>query len=206
LSVAALLALVAILAVLAGCGGSAGGDTAGDGSGAPDNVASGSVRAGEVGGGAKGRRDASSAAAQRSSQGAARKDEAVSKTGGSRSEGASKHDAAPGDSTSKGTNGVAEVRSHSGHCPANITREQCKALAEQPISSAPSYTAKEPKDCLQAASRKVCEGMFEAEQAGHQNAGPSVAVERCLEERTRAQCEAQLAAQLEAQYAASKGE
>jgi hypothetical protein len=204
LSLAALLTLVAILAALVGCGDS---NTGGDVSGAPDNVTSGSVRAGEAGGGAKGRRGAGPAASQPSSQGAAHKDEVAPQAGGKRSEGASKHDAAPDHSAPKGSTGAAEVRSHSGgHCPANITREQCKALAEQPISSAPSYTAKGPQDCLQAASREACERMFEAEQASHQNAGSSVAVERCLEERTRAQCEAQLAAQLEAQYAASKGE
>jgi hypothetical protein len=200
-------------AAAAGCGDSAGGDTAGDSSSTSDKVVSGSVRPGEVSSGAEKRRDPGSTGAQRFSPAAAGKNEVGPRTKDSQSGGAPKHDAAPGkqnaapaDGASKGSTGVAEVRSHSGHCPANITREQCKALAEQPISDAPSYTAKKPEDCLQAASREVCEGMFEAEQAGQQNSGPSVAVEHCLEERTRAQCEAQLAAQLEAQYAASKGE
>ncbi len=94
---------------------------------------------------------------------------------------------------------------HSGHCPSNITREQCKAYAEQPVSDDPSYPAEGPNDCTKAMSRETCEEQFEAERSSR-SGDSSVSVDRCLEEHSRAQCEAQLAAQLEAEHGNSKGD
>jgi hypothetical protein len=74
------------------------------------------------------------------------------------------------------------------------------------MSAAPSYSQKNPSDCLQTMSRETCEEIFKAEQGNVASSGPSFNVERCLAESSRTQCEAQLAAQIEAEYAASKGE
>lgn len=84
----------------------------------------------------------------------------------------------------------------SGHCPNNITRAQCKAYVEQPVGDEPSHSVNTPESCGQAMSQKACEEQFEAEQAGK---GQSVDAEHCLEEESRAQCEAQLGPQIEAE-------
>jgi hypothetical protein len=112
-----------------------------------------------------------------------------------------------GDRKSGGNgNGSGSASGRSGRCPKNITREQCRAYAEQPVSDGPSYVAGEPADCAKTMSREACKEQFEEERAAQETAGPSVDVEHCLEERTRAQCEAQVATQLEAERAAAKGE
>lgn len=104
-----------------------------------------------------------------------------------------KHEAHQGNA-GHGNSGTEKVGS--GSCPSNITRAQCKAYVEQPVGDAPSHPVNTPESCGQAMTQKACEEQFEAEQAGK---GQSVDAERCLEEESRARCEAQLGPQIEAE-------
>lgn len=192
-----LLTVVAAAAMLAGCGGGGDAETAAD-----------------AGSGSSGAMTADPAPGEKSDTGRERTRADHGTPDASLPPG--NRDDAQGDSTPSHENAVGgvpkanpagtKVGVRSGRCPARVTREQCRSLAEQPISSAPSHVVESPEDCVKAMSQTACEEIFAVEQASRGSAGQSVDVEHCLEERSRAQCEAQLAAQLEAQYAASKGE